>query len=82
VLKWGGGEKGDLVSMDCVTSFKVKGLEGEAIRVPRMLSFVVGEAEEVGMGMGGLQILEAKVWWDSGVLVKEIGRRKKEGMSS
>jgi hypothetical protein len=72
-----GGEskKGDLVMMDCITSFWVKGIKGGAIRVPRLLSFVVGEAEE-GMGMDGLWILEAKVWWDSGVLGREIERRK------
>lgn len=67
--------KGDLVMMDCITAFKVKGLQGDAIRVPRMLSFLVGQAEE-DMGTGGLWILEAKVWWNSGVLGKEIENRK------
>lgn len=61
--------------MDCITHFKVKGMRGEAISVPRMLSFVVGNAEE-GMGMDGLWILEAKVWWDGGVLEREILRRR------
>lgn len=71
------GARGDLVMMDCITAFKVKGLGGDLIGVPRLLSFVVGEAEG-GLGVDGLWILEAKVWWDSGVLEKEIERRKGE----
>jgi hypothetical protein len=71
-------KKGNLVMMDCVTTFWVKGeLSGEGIEVPRLLSFVVGKAEGE-MGTDGLQILEAKTWWDSGVLIKELGRRKGE----
>jgi hypothetical protein len=71
------GKTGELVLLDCVTTFWLAGkLKGEGITVPRMLSFLVGETEEDGQGTEGLQILEAKAWWDSGVLSKEIAVRK------
>jgi hypothetical protein len=63
--------------LDCITTFWLAGdLKGDGIEVPRMLSFLVGEAEVQGQGTDGLQILEAKAWWDSGVLGKEITKRK------
>jgi hypothetical protein len=73
------GKTGELVMFDCVTTFWIGGqLKGEGISVPRMLSFLVGESEEDGQGTDGLQILEAKTWWDSTVLGREIARRKGE----
>jgi len=74
-----GGKCGDLVLLDCTTTFWLQGeLAGDGIMVPRMLSFLVGEAEGDGMGTDGLQILEAKAWWDSGVLMKEMMMRKQK----
>jgi hypothetical protein len=71
------GKTGELVLFDCVTTFWISGpLAGDGVAIPRMLSFLVGEAEEDGQGTDGLQILEAKAWWDTGVLGKEIARRK------
>lgn len=43
------------------------------IVVPRLLMFLVGKSEVEGQGTDGLQILQAKVWWDSG----ELGRQLK-----
>jgi hypothetical protein len=75
-------KSGDLVLSDCVTTFWMKPpLNGDGITVPRMLSFLIGEAEVKGQGTDGLQILEAKAWWDSNVLVKEVLRRKNAKMN-
>ena len=77
-----GAGKGDLVVLETKTSFWLKGADGvrqeEPVVVPRLLSFLVGEAEE-GLGTHGRWILEGKVWWDSGVLMREIARRGGEG---
>jgi hypothetical protein len=71
------GKTGELVLLDCITTFWIGGdLEGDGIAVPRMLSFLVAEAEEDGQGTNGLQIVEVKTWWDTAVLGKEIAERK------
>jgi hypothetical protein len=65
------------ITFDCVTTFWFGGaLSGDGIAVPRMLSFLVAEAEEEGQGTDGLQILEGKAWWDSRVIAKEMARRE------
>jgi hypothetical protein len=60
------------------TAFSVKDLllAGDPIVVPRLLMFLVGKSEVDGQGTDGLQILEAKVWWDSAVLGRELAARK------
>ena len=77
-----GAGKGDLVVLETETSFWLKGEDGmrqeEPVVVPRLLSFLVGEAEE-GLGTSGKWILEGKVWWDTGVLMREIAKRRGEG---
>jgi len=66
------------VVLETETSFWLKGADGmrqeEPVVVPRLLSFLVGEAEE-GLGTHGRWISEGKAWWDSGVLMREIARR-------
>jgi hypothetical protein len=75
------GEVGDAewVVLETETSFWLKDgkLRGEAVKVPRLLMFLVGPSE-VGMGTDGLWILDARVWWDSGVLSAEVERRRAE----
>ncbi|OCL12948.1 hypothetical protein AOQ84DRAFT_417556 [Glonium stellatum] len=73
--------KGDLAVLETQTSFWLKGPDGarqeEPVVVPRLLSFLVGEAED-GLGTQGRWIVEGKVWWDTGVLMREVARRKGE----
>ena len=64
----------DLVLLDLEKKFWMKGAE-EPILVPRMASFVVGE-KKFGVGTDGLQILEARAWWDASVLKEEFAKRK------
>lgn len=67
----------DLLILEAETSFWLKKpLAGEAIRVPRLLMFLVGPAETQGEGTDGLQIWEARAYWDTAVLEKEIRRRQ------
>ncbi|KAF2100679.1 hypothetical protein NA57DRAFT_54755 [Rhizodiscina lignyota] len=69
---------GDLFLFDTETTFWLKGvLAGEPIIVPRMLSFLVQE-KHFGVGTDGLQIVEAKAWWDTNVLKEEVARRKQQ----
>jgi hypothetical protein len=71
------GQKCDLLILETETSFWLKNpLDGEAIRAPRLLMFLVGPATTQGEGTDGLQIWEAKAYWDTAVLEKEIRRRK------
>ncbi|KAH8703932.1 hypothetical protein BGW36DRAFT_370245 [Talaromyces proteolyticus] len=60
------------------TSFSMKDqlLAGDPIIVPRLLMFLIGKSEVDGQGTDGLQILEAKVWWDTEVLGRELTTRK------
>lgn len=60
------------------TAFSVKDplLTGDPIVVPRFLMFLVGKSEVDGQGTDGLQILEAKVWWDTDMLGRELAARK------
>ena len=60
------------------TAFSIKDplLAGDPIVVPRLLMFLAGKSEVYGRGTNGLQILEAKVWWDSAVLERELAARK------
>jgi hypothetical protein len=51
---------------------------GGPIAIPRFLMFLVGKSELAGQGTDGLQILEARAWWDSGVLQQEITKRKQQ----
>lgn len=67
----------DLLILEVETSFWLKKpLDGEAIRAPRLLMFRVGPVGTQGEGTDGLQILEAKAYWDTAVLEKEIRRRQ------
>lgn len=89
-LAEGGGavkdeQKGDLVyyEHEMIFYFKDPKLERnvngvkEGITVRRCMEFVVGPAEVKGQGTEGRQIWRGKVWWDSGVLYKEIENRRK-----
>lgn len=60
------------------TEFSVKDMQlaGDPIVVPRFLMFLVGKSEVNGQGTDGLQILEAKVWWDTDVLGRELAASK------
>jgi hypothetical protein len=67
----------DLLILETETSFWLKKpLDGEAVRVPRLLTFLVGPAETRGDGTDGLQIWEAKAYWDSAGLQREVKRRQ------
>lgn len=57
--------------------FFLKGnLSGPGIPVRRAMSWVLGPAQVEGQGTDGLQWYEGRVWWDTQVLTKEIGRRQ------
>lgn len=71
------GQLCDLLILEAETSFWLKNpLDGEAIRAPRLLMFLVGPAKAQAEGTDGLQIWEAKAYWDTAVLEKEIRRRQ------
>ncbi len=78
------GRDAQWILFDCETSFSVKDplLAGDPITIPRMLMFLVGRSEIEGQGTDGLQILEAKAWWDTGVLNRELAaREERRGLS-
>jgi hypothetical protein len=65
----------DLLILEVETSFWLKEpLTGPAIVIPRLLMFLVGPAEK-GQGTDGLQIWEAKAYWDSATLAREMHNR-------
>lgn len=66
------------IMIDTETAFNMSGkLAGsDPIVVPRFLMFLVGKSEVEGQGTDGLQILEAKVWWDTAVVQQEFIRRQ------
>jgi hypothetical protein len=66
------------VILEATTAFSMKDpmLAGEPIVILRLLSFLVGKSEFSGQGTDGLQILEAKVWWDTGALARELTKRR------
>lgn len=70
---------GDLVLLETTTLFFLKedgpDWEGKGIRVPRFVSLLIGKANE-GEGTDGMQIFEAKSWWDSWILIREMEKRK------
>jgi hypothetical protein len=67
----------DLFILEAETSFWLKApLEGEPIVAPRLLMFLVGPEEVQGQGTGGRQIWEAKAYWDSAILTREVQNRK------
>ena len=67
----------DLFVMETETHFWLKApLDGEAIHVPRLLMFLVGPEEIQGEGTDGLQIWEAKAYWDTAVLEREVKLRQ------
>ena len=71
------GQICDQLILETDTSFWLKNpLDGEAIRAPRLLMFLVGPANTQVEGTDGLQIWEAKACWDTAVLEKEFRRRK------
>ena len=45
---------------------------GPTVIIPRVLMFLVGKSDVDGQGIEGMQILEAKIWWASGVLQKAV----------
>jgi hypothetical protein len=71
------GKTCDLLVLETETSFRLKEpLDGEAIRVPRLLMFLVGPATTQDDGTDGLQIWEAKAYWDTAVLGRAIRQRQ------
>ncbi len=65
------------VMLETETSFTMKGdVTNELILIPRLLMFLVGESEVPTQGTDRMQILEAKVWWDSGELERRRRARK------
>lgn len=75
---------GDLVMLETTAIFFLKGIteDNDGIRVPRLINLLIGKAEELGEGTDGLQIFEAKSWWDSWILVREMEKRKLENVHS
>jgi len=72
-----GGEGRNLLILETETSFWLKKpLDGEAMLVPRLLTFLVGPTEAHDEGTDGMQIWQAKAYWDTAVLEKEVGRRR------
>jgi len=69
--------KGDQVLLETTTIFYLKGdgPDHHAVRVPRFVCLLIGEAE-ASEGTDGLQIFEAKSWWDSWILIQEMDKRK------
>ncbi len=76
--EWRPESEAHWVILETTTLFSMKSptVAGDPIEVRRLLSFLVGKSEVDGQGTDGLQILQAKVWWDSGVLDRELARRK------
>ncbi|KAH8649563.1 hypothetical protein BGZ61DRAFT_487946 [Ilyonectria robusta] len=68
------------VMLETDTAFSIKDplLAGGPIVIPRFLMFLIGKSEVEGQGTDGLQILEAKVWWDTDMLGRELAARKKK----
>ncbi len=79
--EWSPASETQLVVLEAVTAFSMKSpaVAGKPIEVPRLLHFLVGKSEVEGQGTDGLQILQAKAWWDRGVLDRELARRKSQG---
>lgn len=59
-----------------LTYFRLKGEKNEII-APRFFVWTIGEAEE-GMGTDGYQIFEESVFWDTGLLVRQMEENKKQ----
>lgn len=71
------GNPCDLLILETETTFWLKKpIDGEGIRVPRLLMFLVGPAEVPGQGTDDMQIWEARAYWDTAVLEREVSRRK------
>lgn len=66
------------VVLETQTSFTMRNqsLTEEPIVIPRLLKFLVGKSEIIGQGTDGLQILEAKAWWDKSELGRQLRARK------
>lgn len=63
------------ITLETQTTFITKGKTpagDSTVIIPRLLMFLVGKSDVDGQGTDGMQILEAKVWWDTGVLQKTI----------
>ncbi|KAK4443371.1 hypothetical protein QBC34DRAFT_386340 [Podospora aff. communis PSN243] len=74
--EWDPAAGAQWVFIDTTTLFQFKSENGEArevIKVPRFLMFLVGKSEVEGQGVQGLQILEARIWWDTGLLGAKKG---------
>ncbi|KAL6901049.1 hypothetical protein GGI43DRAFT_383394 [Trichoderma evansii] len=67
------------VILEAHTAFTTKGQLSSygPIVVPRSLMFLIGKSEVEGQGTDGWQILQAKVWWDSGELERQLKERSK-----
>ena len=68
----------DTVLLEAVTNFVLNGESpsGNTIAARRKLMFKVGSSETKGQGTDGLQILEAKVWWDRTTLLAKLMEKK------
>jgi len=71
---------GDQVLLEMTTIFYLKGdgPDHHVVRVPRFVCLLIGEADG-SEGTDGLQIFEAKSWWDSWILIQEMDKRKGGG---
>ena len=71
--EWDPAAEAQWMYFDAVTSFRFKTKDSgdvqKVIKVPRFSKFLVGKSEVEGQGTGGFQILQAKNWWDAGLLV-------------
>ncbi|KAF8856523.1 hypothetical protein BDZ45DRAFT_675508 [Acephala macrosclerotiorum] len=69
----------NIIYGEFLTHFWLKGDKREVV-APRFFVFIVGETEGgEGEGMDGLQIYEASVFWDTGILTRYIEEKKKKG---
>jgi hypothetical protein len=67
-------EDREVIYGEFVTNFRLKGIP-EEIAVPRFMVWIVAAAEQ-GKGTNGLQIQEASVFWDTGIIDCFIKERK------
>ena len=68
----------DTVYAEFLTHFWLKGdgPNGEEIVAPRFFVWTVGDAEE-GEGTEGLQFLEVRLFWDTGILGRHVTERNR-----
>lgn len=65
----------NVVYGEFLTHFWLKGDKREVV-APRFFVFIIGDTEG-GEGMDGLQIYEASVFWDTGILTRYVEQKKR-----